>query len=122
MLQFEDYIVRRKKEDRLNEFDVDARSENLRTCVNYVFEYFNNYLDITAAENKTVLENEKIEKYRKQLREYDPEIQDWLVGINTDHGSYVNRAIGFIPIKMCSSSFSTQSKNSEVYHTTVILS
>lgn len=96
MLIFEEYVARRKKEDRLNEFDVDARSENLRICVNYVFEYFNNYLDITAAENKTVLQNEKIEKYRKQLREYDPEIQDWLVGINTDHGSYVNRAIGFV--------------------------
>ena len=60
MLKFEDYIARRKKEDRLNEFDVDARSENLRTCVNYVFEYFNNYLDITAAENKTVLFTLKI--------------------------------------------------------------
>jgi hypothetical protein len=96
VLRFEEYVARRKKEDRLNEFDVDARAENLRICVNYVFEYFNNYLNITAAENKTVLQTEKIEKYRKQLQEYDPEIQDWLVGINTDHGSYVNRAIGFI--------------------------
>ena len=96
MLSFEEYVARRKKEDRLNEFDVNARAENLRICVNYVFEYFNNYLDITAAENKTVLQAEKIEKYRKQLHGYDFEIQDWLVGINSDHGSYVNRAIGFI--------------------------
>jgi hypothetical protein len=96
VLRLEEYVARRKKEDRLDEFDVNVRAENLRICVNYVFEYFNNYLDITAAENKTVLQNEKIEKYRKQLREYDPEIQDWLVGINSDHGSYLNRAIGFI--------------------------
>ena len=62
MLRFEEYVARRKKEDRLNEFDFNARTENLRICVNYVFEYFNNYLDITAAENKTVLQFEKIER------------------------------------------------------------
>ncbi len=28
MLRFEEYVARRKKEDRLNEFDVDARIEN----------------------------------------------------------------------------------------------
>lgn len=70
MLRFEEYIARRKKEDRLNEFDVDTRAENTKICVNYVFEYFNNYLSITAAEDKTTLQNEKIEKYRKQLDYY----------------------------------------------------
>lgn len=44
MLHFEEYVARRKKEDRLNEFDIAARAENIKTCVNYVFEYFNNYL------------------------------------------------------------------------------
>lgn len=96
MLRFEDYVARRKKEDRLNEFDVDARNENLRTCVNYAFEYFNNYLDITAAENKTVSQNEKIEKYRKQLQEYEPDVRDWLLGINSEYGGYLNRTIGKI--------------------------
>ncbi len=96
MLRFEEYVARRKKEDRLNEFDVDARIENLRICVNYAFEYFNNYLDITAAKNRTVSQNEKVEKYRKQLLEYDPEVRDWLVGINAEYCIYLNRAIGNI--------------------------
>src|SRR4030042_465081 len=96
MLKFEEYVARRKKEDRLNEFDVDARNENLRICVNYAFEYFNNYLDITTAENRTVSQNEKVEKYRKQLQEYDPEVRDWLVGINSEHGTYLNRTVGNI--------------------------
>jgi hypothetical protein len=75
MLIFEEYLARRKKEGRLNEFDVDARAESIKICVNYVFEYFNNHLSITEAEDKTVLQNEKIEKYRKQLEEYDPECE-----------------------------------------------
>lgn len=49
MLRFEEYIARRKKEDQLNEFDVNARPENIKICVNYVFEYFNSYLSIAEA-------------------------------------------------------------------------
>lgn len=52
MLSIEEYIVRRKKEDKLNEFDLDARTQNMKLCVDYVFEYFNNYLNITEAEKK----------------------------------------------------------------------
>ena len=33
-------------------------------CVDYVFEYFNNYLNTTEADEKTVLHNEKLEKYQ----------------------------------------------------------
>lgn len=74
MLSIEEYIARRKKEDKLNEFDIDARTQNMRICVDYVFEYFSNYLNITEAEEKTVLHDQKLDKYRKQLREYDPEV------------------------------------------------
>jgi len=96
MLRFEEYVARRKKEDRINEFDIDTRIENMRICVNYVFEYFNNYLDITALENKTVLQNEILEKYQRQLHEYDPEVQDWLVRIKSDCNYHMNRIVGNI--------------------------
>lgn len=96
MLSIEEYIARRKKEDRLNEFDVKARNDNIRCCVNYVFEFFNNYLNITEAEEKTVLQDEKLDKYRHQLREYDKEVLDWLVQIFLEHGKQINRNIGNI--------------------------
>jgi hypothetical protein len=96
MLSIEEYIARRKKEDRINEFNVDDRMDNLRICTNYIFEYFNNYLDITEAEEKTVLHNDKLDKYRKQLDDYEPEVREWLVGIYSDYGKYMNRNIGSI--------------------------
>jgi hypothetical protein len=96
MLKIEEYIARRKKEDKLNEYDTTKRSENTRVCVNYIFEYFNDYLDISQADEKTLSENEKIEKYRKQLREYDSDVQDWLISIFVDHGKYFNRTISGI--------------------------
>lgn len=68
-MKLKEYIFKRKKEDGINEFDLEKRSENTRICVNYVFEYFNNYLDTKPADEKTVLHEQKIEKYRNIIRE-----------------------------------------------------
>ncbi len=96
MLTIEQYIARRKKEDKVNEFDPEARNQNTKLCVDYVFEYYNNYLNITELEEKTVLHNEKIDKYRKQLRAYNPEVKEWLVEIYNKYGKQLNRYIGNI--------------------------
>lgn len=94
MLKIEEYIARRKKEDNLNEFDLKARSENTKTCVDYIFEYFNNYLNTNAVEEKTALHNQKLEKYRKQLNNYEQEVIDWAVNINDKYGKHINQHIG----------------------------
>lgn len=94
MLTIEEYIARRKKEDKLDEFNINERNENMRLCVNYVFEYFNNYLNITEAEERTVLKDEKADKYCKQLVDYDQEVRDWLVGIYLEYGKQINKNIG----------------------------
>lgn len=44
MLKIEEYIAKRKKEERLDEFDLKLRDQNLRRCSDYVFEYFFNFL------------------------------------------------------------------------------
>ncbi len=94
MLSIEEYIARRKKEDKINEFQIDLRMENMKVCVNYVFEYFNNYLDITEAEEQTALNNERLNKYSRQLHHYDKDVQEWLVNIYKEHDKQINRAIG----------------------------
>lgn len=93
MLKIEEYIARRKKEDRVNEFDISERSENMKICVNYVFEYFNNYLNISEAEEKTFLKDEKLDKYSQALSEYDTEVRKWLVDIYSEYGKQINRNI-----------------------------
>lgn len=94
MLRIEEYIARRKKEDNLNEFDLDAKTQNMKICVDYIFEYFNNYLNTTEAEERTVLHTEKLEKYRKQLAEYDPEVREWAVSMYDEYGKQVHKYIG----------------------------
>jgi hypothetical protein len=60
-MKLEEYIFKRKKEDGINEYDLDKRSENIRICVNYIFEYFNNYIDTRSVEEKTILHYKKID-------------------------------------------------------------
>lgn len=94
MISIEDYIAKRKKEDKMNEYDTELRMDNMKLCVNYVFEYFNNYLDITEAEEQTALNNERLNNFRQKINQYDGEVQDWLVNIYQEHDKQINRTIG----------------------------
>jgi hypothetical protein len=96
VLTIEQYISRRKSEDRLNEFDINARNDNMRVCVNYIFEYYNNYLNITDAEERTAIKDEKLDKYRHELRAYDKEVIEWLVGMFSEHEKRMHTQIGYI--------------------------
>ncbi|MDQ0157502.1 argonaute-like protein implicated in RNA metabolism and viral defense [Robertmurraya andreesenii] len=77
MLSLEEYISKRKKEDRINEFDIESKAQNMQTCMNYIFEYFNQYLDDSKLDEKTVLNEERLEKYKNSLRQYESDIQEW---------------------------------------------
>ncbi|MBA2938196.1 hypothetical protein HZF08_07745 [Paenibacillus sp. CGMCC 1.16610] len=93
MLTIEEYISRRKKEDRLNEFNPDERNQNMKNCVDYVFEYFNQYLDFSKMDEKTALNEERLEKYRKAIDRYDINIQEWLMSIYDQYDKQLNRSI-----------------------------
>jgi len=89
-MTLEQYILMRKKEDSLNEYDLSKRSENIRICVNYIFEYFDNYLETSPDSEKTILEEMKQDKFRQLVSAYSPEIQDWLVDLNSKTGKHVH--------------------------------
>ncbi|WP_317956387.1 hypothetical protein [Paenibacillus chitinolyticus] len=93
MLTLEAYIAKRKKEDHLNEFSLNDRMDNMKTCVNYVFEYFNQYLDINKIDEQTILNDERLEKYRNNISQYDSDIQEWLVGIYDIYNKKLDRSI-----------------------------
>lgn len=93
MLTIDEYIACRKKEDNLNDFDLDSRAKNIRTCVNYVFEYFNDYLSQHEKKAKTYMNNAKIEKYSSRVDAYSPEVKKWLVDIYSKHNNLINFSI-----------------------------
>lgn len=90
-MRIEEYIAHRRKEDGIDEYNLEARSENTKIFVNYVFEYFNNYLDSIGGSEETILHNEKIDNYRqRQVKEYSAEVREWLVGLYAAHGKYMH--------------------------------
>lgn len=93
MLRVEEYIYQRKKEDGLNEFDSSLKMENTKKVIDYVFEYFNHYLTENAIDERTVLQNEKIQKLQKQLDMYDEDVQNWLLNIYETYDKQIHRSI-----------------------------
>ena len=96
MFTIEEYISKRKKEDNLNEFDLDKKVENIKICMDYIFESYNNYLDMAEADKDMVLNNTTLNKYRKGLFEYDDDIAEWLVELYYTYRTRLNRVIGNI--------------------------
>jgi hypothetical protein len=92
-MKIEEYIAKRKKEDGINEYDLDKRLENLRICVNYMFEYFNNYMETRPFDDKTVLHDRKIDYYRKSISDYNTEIREWLVSLYSSYGKYMHKQL-----------------------------
>jgi hypothetical protein len=77
LLSIEEYIAKRKKEENVDEFDQAERTNNTRACVDFVFEYFNDYLDI-AHEKDAAMKREKSDRHRNQLVNYEGRVLEWL--------------------------------------------
>jgi len=92
-LKLEEYILKRKKEDGINEYDFEKRPENIRICVNYIFEYFNNYINTKPFDEKTILHDRKIDYYRKSISCYDTEVKEWLVSMYSSYGKYLHKQL-----------------------------
>jgi len=90
MLTIDEYIACRKQEDNLKDFDLDLRSKNTRKCVNYVFDYFNDYLVQHEKKAKTYMDIDKIEKYSSRVSTYSPEVKNWLVDLYSKHYNLIN--------------------------------
>jgi hypothetical protein len=65
--------------------------KNIRTCIDYVFEYFDQYLPLQGVEKRTVAENEKLQKYEKTLSDYSQDIREWLLSVYDTHNRQINR-------------------------------
>lgn len=90
-MTLEEYVIKRKREDGINEFVQKREWKIPEYAVNYIFEYFNNYLDTHPADEKTALHEQKVDKYRKILSQYSPEVQDWLISLYSSYGKYIHK-------------------------------
>jgi len=85
MMSLEEYIVKRKKQDKVNEFDITKKTKNMARCVRYVLDYFEQDIDpkkndLELAKRKSIIAKSQV------LKEYDPEVGKWVVDIYEEYG------------------------------------
>lgn len=91
MLTIEEYITRRKKDFKIDEFDENKKTENATVLSQIVSEYFEEYLKENM--NKIKKTSDQVNKYRKRIDHYSTEVQDYLVEVYSITGNAIQTSI-----------------------------
>jgi hypothetical protein len=94
MQKIEDYIHTRKLKDKLDEFDFSKRSENMGKIINYVSEYFNDYLTPEEFSEEILKLQQNLEKSRKRLEEDYPTSHLFIEQFYMKHQKRIDTFIG----------------------------
>lgn len=93
MLTIEEYIGKRKREDEIDELDGSHKIKNIQVCISYIFEYFDVYIGEGRFLESSRAEDKKTQYYRKQLGNFEPEMQEWLIDFYLKSGKYLDRSV-----------------------------
>lgn len=67
MLTIDEFILQKKKKDKLNEFNFEKHTENMSTVIQYVMEYFNEYLDPVSFDFERNKIDQAIRKFQDEI-------------------------------------------------------
>ena len=79
MQSLEEYFIKRKKKDRMDEFDLNLHSENMSKAIQYVMDYFNEYLNIEEISQEQLKLQNAIDKIRDNIECMYPEQADLII-------------------------------------------
>jgi len=79
VLSIEDYIASRKKKDKLDEFNFKNHSVNMGTVIQYVMDYFNQYLNIEDYSYEQIKMQQAVDKFKAGLMERYPTSYEFIV-------------------------------------------
>ena len=96
MIKIDEYLKKRISDDGLNIMDLKEKERNLQICMNYLFDYFATYVSADSVQKKLIEDNEKLEKYRKTLKDYSEDTRLWLINMNRLHKKRMNVLINNI--------------------------
>lgn len=79
MLKLEEYIVKRKKEDKIDEFDFKKHSANMASIIKYVTDYFNNYLSLEDYDYEKIKTQQTVDKFKNDIQKKYPETHEYII-------------------------------------------
>lgn len=85
MLAIEEYITKRKKKDKLDEFGFKYHSENMSRVIQYVMDYFNEYLNLEEYSYEKVKTQQIIERFKAGIAKRYPESIDFIIDYYWKH-------------------------------------
>lgn len=85
MLKLEEYIVKRKKEDKIDEFDFKKHSENMASIIKYVTDYFNNYLNLEDYDYERIKTQQAVDKFKNDIQKKYPETHEYIISSYLDN-------------------------------------
>lgn len=94
MQKIEEYILMRKKKDKLNEFDFTRHSENMGKIIQYVSDYFNDYLTPEDFSNEVLKLQKNLKKSEKMLMTRYPQSHEFIEKFYLDNQKRVDTLIG----------------------------
>ena len=94
MQKIEEYILLRKKKDKLNEFDFTHHSENMGKIIQYVSDYFNNYLTPEDFSNEKLKLQQNLEKSKKMLLQRYPNSHEFIENYYLKNQKRIDSFIG----------------------------
>lgn len=78
MLKIEEYISMRKRKEKINEFDFTKHSDNMGKVIQFVSEYFNDYLNPEDYNYELIKLQQTIEKSKKTLINQFPKTHEFI--------------------------------------------
>lgn len=94
MQKIEEYILMRKNKDKLNEFDFAHHSENMSKIIQYVSDYFNNYLTPEDFSNEVLKLQKNLKKSEKMLLARYPKSHKFIEKFYLDNQKRLDIFIG----------------------------
>lgn len=93
MLTVEQYIIKMKKKDKLDEFDFRNHAENMSTVLKYVMDYFNLYLNPEEYDYENIKTEQSVLKISKEIEGSFPESMDFIIEYYKKARSRIDRLL-----------------------------
>lgn len=85
MLTIDEYIVKMKKADKLDEFDFLKLSENISTVMKYVMSYFNEYLTMETCDAEEIKFKHAADKLQEEISAKYPKSKEFILNFYLYH-------------------------------------
>lgn len=93
MLTIDEYIAKKKKADKLDEFDYLKISENMSAVMKYVMSYFNEYLTMETCDAEEIKFKHATDKLQEEIAQKYPKSKEFIINFYLQHRIRIHKEL-----------------------------